>query len=167
MLIKKMEIFVLFAIVVFTTIITFFSAKYGLRYMNWYAKSKGYPGLYEKTDNYSFVQAPDYITKNLKWEILTSDFEKDGDLPNWPDADKLYISHTKDTLWIRFTLHNNLDINEPMISLAFEDENGKNWYGTVKDFTYSDMITAGYYRNENNYYGYNFIADSKGSCSFI
>ncbi len=140
-----------------------YTSKYSLRYMHWSTKSNGYPDLYNQTDSYSFSPV-NVVLKNAHWQQIGTDVMKDGDIPNWPDLKELSVVATEDSIWIRFTLHNYLDLNEPMVSIAFEKENGNNWYGTV-DFNYQEIISAGYYRDKDQYFGYNFAPDKKGICS--
>lgn len=139
-----------------------YTSKYSLRYMHWKTKSNGYPDLYNQTDMYSFSLV-NVALKNAQWKQLGTDVKNDGDIPNWSDLKELSFLATEDTIWIRFTLHNYLDINEPMVSIALEKENGNNWYGTV-DFNYEGIISAGYYRDKEQYFGYNFAPDQKGIC---
>lgn len=109
--------------------------------------------------------------KSSNWTNIASDPQFDGDIPNWPDAKSMDILNSGDTLWIKYDLYNNIDINEPMISIALDVDgnpnNGSSWYGTASDFSYDLMITAGYVREGIKYKGYNFIGPKVGLCTFL
>lgn len=138
---------------------------YTMRYLHWYSKSQGYSELYELENIYSFKAIPNKLATNIDWVKIAEDEKNDGDLPNWPDAKELSVLNINDTIWIKFSLYNNININEPMVSLAIEEkEGGKNWYGSVKKFDYGAIIAAGYVRKADKYSGYNFIQDKKGVC---
>ncbi|NER15272.1 hypothetical protein GWK08_17580 [Leptobacterium flavescens] len=138
---------------------------YTLKYMHWYSKSHGYGELYQIEDEYPFEPLPDRLLADSSWINIAKDTKGDGDILNWPDAKELSVLHSKDTIWVKFTLFNNIDINEPMVSLAIEDkENGRDWYGSVKDYKYGDIIATGYVRKGSSYFGYNFVQDKKGAC---
>lgn len=139
--------------------------KYSLSYMHWLTKAKGYPGLYEQTNYYTFNQASEFLILHDQWQIITNDPKGDGDIPNWHDAKSLSLLTLNDTLWVRFRSYNNIDINEPMITLAIESPKGNSWYGTVDNFKYDKMITTGYTREGTSYKGYNYIGDTHGICT--
>lgn len=141
-----------------------FTSRYAGEYMHWSTKSVGYPGLYEQTDRYAFLSADSNLL-HAKWEFLAKDGKGDGDLMNWPDAKELHVYKGADTIWLAYALHNDININDPMVSVAIEEEGGKDWYGTV-DFLYRAMISTGYYRKGDQYFGYNFLGEKKGLCSF-
>lgn len=138
------------------------SIRYSLKYVHWFAKSGGYIALYDQTDNYPFNQADNDLV-NANWKSLATDDALDGDIRNWPDAKELFVYRNKDTIWFALALHNNLDINEPMMSLAIQNDQGRDWYGTVDDFKYKEMISAGYFRKGDKYYGYNFLDQETGT----
>jgi hypothetical protein len=136
--------------------------------MHWYAKSPGYRGLYQQTEYYQFTSAPSFLVENADWEKISSDQPNDGDIPNWSDVKSLWALLHQDTIWFKYELHNHVDINEPMVSIALDSDgdpgNGNSWYGTVSDFNYDIIVTAGYTREGENYKGYNFLGDKTGVC---
>lgn len=164
MKISKTKFILLFSIIGLLLLICIPSVYYSLYYMHWYTKSQGYGGLYQQQEYYQFELAPSAL-KESDWRQVVSDQKSDGDIPSWPDAKSLAILQANDTLWFRYELHNNIDINEPMISLALDVDgnpnNGSSWYGTASNFSYDMMITAGYVREGTNYKGYNFIGSNR------
>lgn len=154
-------------LIIFTSILLiglFVTSKYTLKYVHWLAKSGGYTELYVQTDKHEFNSAESSLI-DAQWASIGVDSSEDGDIPNWPDAKELLVYHAKDTVWLALSLHNNLDINEPMISLAVQNDEGRDWYGSVDNFKYKEMISAGYFRKGNSYYGYNRIDNQKGVCT--
>lgn len=161
----------MFRKIIITTLFTvligllLFTAKNAFRYIHWKTKSQGYPGLYEQTDEYSFTPVRVGLAET-NWNVLAEDSNGDGELPNWPDAKSLSYIKSNDTLWFKAVLHNYLNLNEPVSSIAISGTEGQDWYGTVDDFYYESMISVGYRREGAAYFGYNFIDDQKGVCSF-
>ncbi len=135
-------------------------------YMYWELKSKGYPDLYRQLEEYSFTQAPKKLTDSFEWVVIATDEKGDGDIPNWPDAKELSMLVNADTLWFRYTTYNNIDLNEPMVSIALyhsKNQQASPWYGTIQ-FNYNEMIAVGYFRENLRYKGYNMLAGEKGVC---
>ncbi len=159
-----MKRILLIALIVILVAGLVFTSKYAIKYAHWSTKSLGYPGLYKQTDRYSFLPL-DSVLVNSTWELLAMDSAGDGDLLNWPDVKALHVYRGIDTIWLAYSLHNDIDINAPMVSIALHSDEGRDWYGTL-DLKYKGMISTGYYRKGDQYYGYNFLIDEKGICSF-
>lgn len=139
--------------------------------MHWHTKSQGCGGLYLQMNYYQLESAPSLLIDSSDCTKIASDPQNDGDIPNWSDAKSLSILRSNDTLWFKYELHNNIDINEPMISIALDVDgdlnNGNNWYGTTSDFAYDIMIAVVYVREGTKYKGYNFIDNNIGTCTFL
>ena len=146
------------------------SIYYTLKYMHWITKSKGYPAIYDKEESYDFLPAGDYLIESDVWTEIDSDIENDGDIPNFADAKKLSQYFLNDTIWFKYDLHNNIDINNAMVTLALDIDNnpsnGTKWYGTIDKFNYDIIIGVGYVREGLKYRGYNFIDDKVGHCIY-
>ena len=147
------------------------SVYYSLHYMHWYSQSHGYDDLYLQKEYYQLELAPTLLIESSNWTRIASDPQDDGGIRNWSDAMTLSMLQSNDTLWVRYDLYNNIDINEPMISLALDVDgdpnNGINWHGTTSNFGYDMMIATGYVREGTNYKGYNFIDKNIGACTFL
>ena len=146
------------------------SIYYTLKYMHWITKSKGYPSIYDKEEYYDFLPAPEYLIQSGLWTEVDSDIENDGDVPNYADVGKLSQYFLNDTVWFKFDLYNNIDINNAMVTLAMDIDNnpsnGTKWYGTIDNFNYDLLIGVGYVREGSKYKGFNFIDNEIGFCSF-
>ena len=166
MLKKKTLVRILLSFLIALSLLAIPTTYYSLKYMNWYVKSQGYPGLYEQENYYQLISANSDLVENANWSEISSDESNDGDIPNWSDVKTLSTLLYQDTLWVKYELYNNIDINEPMVSLALDIDgdpnNGKDWYGTTSDFNYDIIITAGYTRVGEHYKGYNFAGDIGG-----
>ncbi len=169
MKLKKMIKIALKSIAIIMLVVSVPAIIYALKYMHWHTKSQGYPGLYQQKQYYQFESAPTQLLNHSNWEEIATDSQNDGDIPNWSDVKSLFQLQYEDTLWFKFDHYNNIDINEPMASLALDVDddpnNGSSWYGTVPDFNYDIIISAGYVREGSKYKGYNFIDTKVGFCS--
>lgn len=165
---KKITKIVFRGMAIIMLVISIPAAVYTLKYIHWYTKSQGYPGLYQQEEYYHFGPAPALLLNNSNWAKIVTDSRGDGDIPNWSDAKSLSQLQYNDTLWFKYELHNNIDINEPMVSLALDIDgnpnNGTSWYGTTPNFNYDIIIAAGYVREGIKYKGYNFIDKKVGFC---
>lgn len=146
-------------------ILLFFTSSYTLKYIHWQTKSHGYPELYNIENQYSFDQLDNRLLELKGWSRIEEDKKGDGDIMNWPDAKELYALIYNDTIWFRYILHNNININEPMVSIALGNSTSeKKWYGSVANYKYSEMISVGYVRKGDKYFGYNLSRDKNGIC---
>ncbi len=153
-------------VIIMALILLAITSLYTLKYIHWNTKSGGYPKLYQNENEYSFDKIDDRFLELKGWLSIIKDKQGDGDIINWPDAKELYALVYNDTIWFRYSLYNNIDINEPAVSIALAEKTSKKkWYGSIKNYKYSQMISVGYFRKGDKYFGFNFSKDKKGVCS--
>ncbi len=136
--------------------------------LNW-GERKLYPEkVLENISRFGAKQATQTL-KDLDWFLLLEDSEGDGRMKNWGDGKALYyfLEDSKGFIWFRFELYNEIDTENPAISLSFDlDDNqdsGLSWYGTNSGFIVDKMVSVGpMIRKLNEYIGYNGITNAAG-----
>ena len=117
---------------------------------------------------FEMTPVPENI-KSFSWIKLLDDKSDDGDRKQSADGKEFYyfFDQKTDLLWFRFDLFNQINTENPAVSVAIDvdndQNNGINWYGTNSKFKFEKMISVGpTKKQEDKFIGYNGITNQEG-----